>query len=256
MENKQTLEDQLFCLQYQFKTLSEYISNNHVERWVYNCIPGNVQEEHLIRYDFACEKANGKKVLDIAGGSGYGTYLLATKGNAEKVISVELDSEAIKFANLQYPSPRIERLKADATAYINDRFFDLIVSFETIEHLDDYASFLKNVHQSLVSGGSLIISTPITKKTSTENINQFHTIEWSFLDFQSQIREYFDIQEVYVQSVILESDLHDPLSRRIWRKLKGQKFQERERKVFERYKNQYDPAEIVSGYQLVYCTKK
>lgn len=256
MENRLSIEEQLFCLQYEFNTLSEYITKGHVERWVPNCVPEKVENEHLERYKYAYLHSQNKTVLDIAGGSGYGTFLLATKGNAKEVHSVDLDETAVKYGNLKYNHAVIKRELGNAIHYTKENYYDLVVSFETIEHLDDYKAFLNNIHKSLLKNGELIISTPIVLNTTTQNNNKYHTIEWSFLDFQNLLRERFEIKEIYVQSVFLKSDLKDTLFSKIKRKFFNQAYVERKKSLFEKYTGQYNSNEIVAGYQLVHCVKK
>lgn len=246
----------MYCLQYEFDVLAEFITKGHVERWVHNCISQKIEAEHLERYRYAMQYTENKKVLDIAGGSGYGTFLLATDGNAREVHSVDLDEKAVTYADLKYNHPNITRKVGNAVTYVQEAYYDLIVSFETIEHVGDYQTFLDNLHKSLAPNGHLIISSPVVKQTTTDNINKYHTIEWSFHDFQKLLQDKFEIKEVYVQSVILTSDLKDPLFSRIKRKILNESYVERKKSVFEKYTNQYTPNEIEAGYQMVHCVKK
>lgn len=256
MANKLTIEEQIYCLQYEFDVLAEFITKGHVERWVHNCISAKIEAEHLERYQYAMQYAKNKKVLDIAGGSGYGTYLLATEGEANEVHSVDLDEAAVKYADIKYKHSSIQRKVGNAVTYVQESYYDLIVSFETIEHVDDYHTFLDNLYKSLVKNGSLIISSPVVQHTTHHNLNKYHNIEWSFNDFQKLLQDKFDIQDVYVQSIILTDDLKDSLFSRIKRKLLNESYVEREKSVFEKYNRQYNPNDIVAGYQMIHCVKK
>lgn len=255
MEKKLTIEEQLYCLQYEFDILSGLYTKGHVERWVPKCIPALVEAQHLERYLYACNFVHNKNVLDIAGGSGYGTYLLGTKGNAQKVTSVDLDVEAVKYANIKYHNDNIERKVGNAIEYVEEKTYDLVVSFETVEHLNNYEKFIHNIHQSLKENGELIISTPITSQTTTTPFNKYHVIEWSFDDFQELIKKKFEIKETYVQSIVLKKD-YPNLFVRIIRKLLNKPFVINERPVFEKYTGQYCSDKMVSGYQMIHCVKK
>ena len=256
MANKLTIEEQMYCLQYEFDVLAEFITKGHVERWVHNCIHEKIEAEHLERYRYAIQYSKNKKVLDIAGGSGYGTFLLATDGKAEEVHSVDLDDKAVKYGDLKYSDPVITRKVGNAVTYVQESYYDLIVSFETIEHVGDYNTFLDNIYKSLATNGHLIISSPVVQHTTTDNINKYHTIEWSFNDFHKLLQNKFEIKDVYVQSLILTSDLKDSLFARVKRKLWNQSYAERTKSVFEKYDNQYNPNDIVAGYQMIHCVKK
>jgi 2-polyprenyl-3-methyl-5-hydroxy-6-metoxy-1,4-benzoquinol methylase len=104
--------------------------------------------------------------LDIACGCGYGTFLMAEKG-AESVIGVDLSEDAIRYGNHRYARQNLKRFVADATTFKHDYLFDVIVSFETIEHIPDYSGFIENLYHNLSDNGTLLISTPITKTTTT-----------------------------------------------------------------------------------------
>ena len=65
------------------------------EEW---CLYGHL---HLQRYRFAMPYVGGKRVLDLACGTGYGSYALRTLG-AREVAWVDLSEEAIAYARKNY----------------------------------------------------------------------------------------------------------------------------------------------------------
>lgn len=52
--------------------------------------------DHFPRYEFAKDRAKDKVVLDIASGTGYGSYELAQV--AKEVIGIDVDKESIELA--------------------------------------------------------------------------------------------------------------------------------------------------------------
>src|SRR5258706_15489259 len=95
--------------------------------------------EHLHRYAIAMEKCRGKSVLDIASGEGYGSSLLAT--TALKVTGVDIDAETVRAANEKYTikNNKLEFLQGSADHIpFATGIFDIVVSFETIEHHDKH----------------------------------------------------------------------------------------------------------------------
>src|SRR5437867_11725442 len=80
-------------------------------------IPGEggaqIAYEHLHRYLFAMRWARGRRVLDVAAGSGYGAALLARV--AEAVWALDLDAQAVSYARSCYPGSTLLFLRADAT---------------------------------------------------------------------------------------------------------------------------------------------
>ena len=96
-----------------------------------------IYDEHLVRYKLAAQIAHGKRILDIACGSGYGSKILAQAG-AEKVLAIDKSPEVLAQARQNYNHPDIEYKEGNAENIGEaDESFDLIVSFETIEHLNN-----------------------------------------------------------------------------------------------------------------------
>lgn len=124
----------------------------------------DIEEKHLERYYYAEKFSDNKTILDAACGCGYGSYILAKK--AKKVLRVDNSNEALKYADDHYKSQNIHSLKVDLEKEIPDiGLFDLIISFETIEHLSSPLHVtIKKFYNLLNSGGILIISHPEMEK--------------------------------------------------------------------------------------------
>jgi len=162
------------------------------ERFVPGSASGLLEAEHVQRYTFATNYAKGKSVLDIACGAGYGSYLLLA-GGATRVIGVDISAEAIQFANDHYRSDEITFVVHDAEQFKNGKY-DMITSFETLEHLDKRQQFLENTRSMLNEHGILIMSTPnklITSpmKSPSEIRNTFHTYEYLEKEFVSALQK-------------------------------------------------------------------
>jgi SAM-dependent methyltransferase len=156
--------------------------------------------QHLARYKFAANFVIGKKVLDVACGTGYGSNLLKVAG-ASSVTGVDISSESIAYAKNNYQSSGINFIVGDAADLSIHRDFDIIVSFETIEHLENPDKFLSEISLSLSSGGIFIVSTPQREKgTVTDRpTNPFHHQEWSKNEFETLLRRYFSIVDIQGQ---------------------------------------------------------
>ena len=70
--------------------------------------PRSIYMEHLWRYKFAAERTRGRRVLDMACGSGYGSHYLATQGGAQHVTGVDIDPDAIRYARLRYRQDNLQ----------------------------------------------------------------------------------------------------------------------------------------------------
>jgi len=93
-----------------------------------------MEQDHLARYEFACTYARGKRVLDIACGTGYGTAHLADCG-AVSVDGADLADDAVRYAQNRFHRPNTRFHRGDICLFQNGSPYDLIVSFETIEHV-------------------------------------------------------------------------------------------------------------------------
>jgi SAM-dependent methyltransferase len=124
-------------------------------------------EDHLERYRFASTFVVGKSVLDIACGTGYGSAMLREQG-AARVTGVDVSAEAVAHASREYAHPALKFLVSSMADLDDGARYDCIVSFETIEHIDDYQAALKNLRRLLKDDGVLVLSTPNRPVNSPE----------------------------------------------------------------------------------------
>lgn len=153
--------------------------------------------EHVHRYQFAARFVDNKRVLDIACGEGYGTAALA-KAGAVRVIGMDISEEACEHARRKYG---VDCFAGNAENIpLADESIDLIVSFETIEHLEGPMAFLDECVRVLAPGGTLIISTP-NKEVNSEagHYNQFHNFEVSEEEFKAMLNPRFSSLALYTQ---------------------------------------------------------
>lgn len=177
-----------------------------MERFVPS-LDGQIAHEHYHRYAMAMSYVAGKTVLDIASGEGFGSALLARK--AHRVTGVDIDAKAVANARRKYGDiGQIDFIVGDCSALpFEDRAFDVVVSFETIEHIVDHAAFLAQVRRVLVPGGLLIISTPNKPVYSGEMglANEFHLKELDEAEFRDVLGARFDHIRMFGQRFILPS---------------------------------------------------
>ena len=117
------------------------------------------QQEHLVRYLLAINYIKDKKILDIACGTGYGTYILSSR--CKEIIGLDNSEDAINLAKRKYIHKNLSFLKADATSTnLESSSFDVIISLETIEHIQDQQAFLSEIMKLLKPDGLLLLSCP------------------------------------------------------------------------------------------------
>jgi SAM-dependent methyltransferase len=137
---------------------------------------------HYERYAFAATHVQPGRVLDIACGTGYGSYMVATTNNAaSEITAVDISADAIAYARQRYAHEKITFVEQDAFAFSSVTLFNTIISLETIEHLPEPQRFAKKLFDLLLPGGVLIISAPVTPSTDA---NPFHVNDFSFSSFR------------------------------------------------------------------------
>lgn len=159
-------------------------------------IPGQVEDdlwaEHIARYAFASRLAAGKRVLDLGCGTGYGTAELAKV--AAEATGVDIAAKAIDYATPHYPSARFMQVPATELPFPDDAF-DLVVSFELIEHLSDYRPLLAQARRVLHPAGLFVVSTPnklyYAEARGASGPNPFHAHEFEYAEYATALREFF-----------------------------------------------------------------
>jgi 2-polyprenyl-3-methyl-5-hydroxy-6-metoxy-1,4-benzoquinol methylase len=167
-------------------------------------VPGRTAEalfrEHEQRYVFAGQYVSGKNVLDIACGTGVGTSFLLRNG-ATRVWGFDIDAEAVAFAKAKYPD--CEFGQCDATALnllLEDASLDVVVSFETLEHLKPQREFLLACRRVLKPGGLLICSTPNLGVSRWSASNPYHVREFHPEEFRDLLESMFASVELFSQT--------------------------------------------------------
>ncbi|WP_044022141.1 class I SAM-dependent methyltransferase [Bacillus sp. SG-1] len=164
--------------------------------------------EHLARYYFSVEYANGR-VLDIASGTGYGTKIIAKaqKSVLKEIVAVDNDEETLRYARAKHYHPLIhyKKLNAEDTELPQKLGqFDVILSFETLEHLSQEETFMNNLYTMLKPGGTLIISTPFGAGRGKPTNEHYHIHQLTENEF-IRLFDLYDEKEFYYQrSVLLE----------------------------------------------------
>jgi SAM-dependent methyltransferase len=183
------------------------------ERFTPECVR-EIWYEHQHRYAFAAAQARGRRVLDAACGEGYGSALLAAAG-ARAVLGVDIDPATIAHARRRYGQGSVLRFEcADVTAleHLPTASFDLIVSFETLEHVAAQERMLDGFARLLAPGGLLMISTPDKRSYSDERgfRNEHHVRELYRSEFEALLRARFPAVRLLGQKLLFQSVLFDP----------------------------------------------
>ena len=167
---------------------------------------GRIRLEHYHRYATVLDIINEKDVLDLACGEGYGSFLMSK--TARSVTGIDISDEAVRHASRNYKRSNLKFGRGSASALeVPDASFDVVVSFETIEHLAEQEEMIKEIRRVLRPDGFLIISSPnrpIYSEESGEN-NEFHIKELDFDEFDDLLRGEFPCVRFFGQRMLMGS---------------------------------------------------
>lgn len=201
MEN---IDKRLTIIEFEFNHLMEILKDGTQERWLPGYSADDTSKAHLNRYIWAAKYIRNRRVLDLACGSGFGSYHLAKNGRARKVIAGDNNKQTIKFCKARHSRlPNLEFEYMDAEHFSLQEKIDIIVSFETIEHLKRPKLFLQACSRCLSKDGIVFISTPVSRyPVDIKPNNPYHRVEWNLLEFLKLMKLFFIVQDVYIQPTI------------------------------------------------------
>ena len=155
---------------------------------------------HLAVYEWIAAQTQGKRVIDMACGEGYGSDVLAA--TAQSVVGVDANPEAHEHARLRYavrtrPNLRFER---DLIESFSEPA-DAVVFLQTIEHLKDPGAALAHFRSLVGESGVVFVSTPnvltLAPKGAKRSDNPWHVHEYEADEFEMLCRGAFGDVEMH-----------------------------------------------------------
>jgi 2-polyprenyl-3-methyl-5-hydroxy-6-metoxy-1,4-benzoquinol methylase len=140
-------------------------------------------------------------ILDAGSGFGQYTYFMSRKHPKWPILAVDVKTEQIEdckrfFGKIGLKNTIFEY--ADLTKFVRGSAFDLVLSVDVMEHIEDDVKVFENFHKSMKPGGILIISTPSDQGGS--DVHHHHEEEYendgtaSFVD--EHVRDGYNIEEI------------------------------------------------------------
>ncbi|HYO80168.1 MAG TPA: methyltransferase domain-containing protein [Bryobacteraceae bacterium] len=170
-------------------------------------VPGHVDaalwNEHFARYAFAARLAAGKRVLDAGCGTGYGSAELASQ--ALHVTGIDVAAEAVGHAYSNYDgSQNLRFIQASVTSLpFDSAAFDLVVSFEVIEHLQNWPDLIREAARVLSPHGLFVLSTPnrvfYERTRGPQGPNPYHHHEFEYGEFRDALRGHFAHVDIWLE---------------------------------------------------------
>jgi 2-polyprenyl-3-methyl-5-hydroxy-6-metoxy-1,4-benzoquinol methylase len=153
---------------------------------------------HVARYYFAEKYAVDKRVCDVGCGAGYGSNYLAQK--ACHVSAMDISEDAISWASKHFGRNNLRFFAANAAEkWRIDNKFDVITTFETMEHVQNPNDFLARIHEHLLPGGTLILSVPNGPRDEDKTNNPYHIHHFTDTDLKDLFEKYFSETEYFSQ---------------------------------------------------------
>ena len=161
------------------------------------------------RYIHALQHIKNTRVLDCASGNGWGSFLMGRAG-AKEVVGVELSEAGYQTACEYYNADNIQYICSSLQDIIfPEGHFDVLTSFETIEHVENPVEFLKKLKYLAHSDSILLMSTPngiVTKYNNESPRNPYHLEEYSKSEMEEMfVKSGWKIKE-YRGQYIMNSD--------------------------------------------------
>ena len=166
--------------------------------------------EHFHRYLWAARLVEGRQVLDLGSGEGFGAALLSE--TAGHVVGVDVDELTVEHSRLNYAGPNLEfqlGTAVDLSAF-EDGSFGAVVAFEIIEHVREQERLLSEVARILRDNGILVISTPDRRMygEARNEPNPFHERELALEEFLELLSVNFPHVASWGQRTITGSHLN------------------------------------------------
>lgn len=165
--------------------------------------------EHLHRYLWAARLVEGRRVLDLGSGEGFGAAILSDW--AAEVEGIDVDETSVAHARLNYSASNLKFSVGDARdlSRFDDGSFGAVLAFEVIEHLTQQEQLVAEIARVLAPDGLVVISTPdrLAYNQGRAQENPFHLRELTLEELERLLKANFPYASVWCQRPITGSTI-------------------------------------------------
>ncbi len=136
---------------------------------------------------------NATHILDAGAGFGQHTYWMHRHNKQLHIMAVDVKDEQVHDCNHFFEQIQADKVHfevADLTQFVEENTYDLCLSVDVMEHIEEDVLVFKNICKSLKAGGMLLISTPSDKGGSDVHGDS----EESFIE--EHVRDGYNMQEI------------------------------------------------------------
>jgi SAM-dependent methyltransferase len=163
---------------------------------------------HQKAYEEAALLAAERIVLDLGCNNGYGSAVLGQV--CRRVAALDVSLTAIQDAQARFGNRGIDfRVYDGRKIPFDDLSFDLVVSFQVIEHLEDTGAYLTEIARVLRPSGVALFTTPnaaIRLDRDMKPWNEFHVREYRAAELAESLKAVFP--EVDVRGLFATEELY------------------------------------------------
>ncbi|MFA9388165.1 MAG: class I SAM-dependent methyltransferase [Prolixibacteraceae bacterium] len=139
------------------------------------------------------------QILDAGSGFGQYTYRMSQYFPKSTIKAVDVKDEQVLDCNQFFQkmelNSRVNFEIADLTKYVAPNQFDLVLSVDVMEHIEEDVLVFKNFYQSMKENAMLLISTPSDQGGSdTDHHDHDHDEVTGFID--EHVRDGYNIEEI------------------------------------------------------------
>lgn len=157
-----------------------------------NLLSDNPIHQRLFKAYVAAQPYIKGDVLEVGCGEGRGIDLILPK--ADTFTAVDKIESALAKLRLKYPTGTFLAMNIPPLGELKDNTYDVLITFQVIEHIENDELFLKELHRVLKPGGVALVTTPNRRMSLTRN--PWHVREYLADELKKRAEKYFTAVEM------------------------------------------------------------
>lgn len=147
----------------------------------------NPIHQRLLKAYYLSQEYISGNVLEVGCGEGRGVELIAPK--ADSYTGIDKISHVIENLKSKYPEGDFQQVVIPPFSGLADDVYDVVISFQVIEHIKKDHEYLKEIHRVLKPGGKALITTPNIKMSLSRN--PWHIREYTVKELSTLAKKLF-----------------------------------------------------------------